>query len=180
MIEFMVRSGVRGKFAATSRERARTQIWSNADKYLALGRQLSPEAGSRVVTVPKMTGVDEEMRNWSFFMLLKHHVIVNGVICQIVEALVRGEEPKGVERMDPRRDVLPGSDAGEELVQRFEDSVNDYLAMEKGLPVLRGTKERPHPVFGLFDAHKWHCMFGFHLFVHFKQAKLVYSGAVGD
>jgi hypothetical protein len=40
----------------------------------------------------------------------------------------------------------------------------------KGLERLRGTETAHHPIFGDFDAHKWNCMFSFHLGLHHKQA----------
>lgn len=38
---------------------------------------------------------------------------------------------------------------------------------------LRGTAKYPHPLFGLYDAHMWHAMFGFHLKLHYKQAQML-------
>jgi hypothetical protein len=43
----------------------------------------------------------------------------------------------------------------------------------KSLGSLWGATVRNHPIYGEFDAHKWHCMIGFHLMIHFKQAKLI-------
>jgi hypothetical protein len=45
---------------------------------------------------------------------------------------------------------------------------------------LRGTGTSPHPVFGDFDAHKWNCMFTFHLGLHLPQAEYVVGKAMAS
>jgi len=51
--------------------------------------------------------------------------------------------------------------------------VRQHLQAVGGLAMLLGTSTFNHPVFGVFDAHKWHCMFSFHLKIHYKQAQHV-------
>jgi hypothetical protein len=55
--------------------------------------------------------------------------------------------------------------------------VTDYLDELPSLGPLRGTRTSEHPVFGTFDAHRWHCMVGFHLLLHRRQAARVVRGA---
>jgi hypothetical protein len=98
-------------------------------------------------------------------------VIVNRSIAATVEALALGKEPFGAALINTKTDVLPKGLSGPEQIELFQQSVDDYLAMVATLPTLRGTAETMHPVFGSFDAHKWHCMFGFHLGLHLKQAE---------
>ena len=71
------------------------------------------------------------------------------------------------------RDVLPSRDPGEAQIQLCRTSVEDHLQMIAGLGGLRGGLRTRHPIFGRFDAHCWDCMFGLHLFIHYKQAKYV-------
>jgi hypothetical protein len=120
-----------------------------------------------------MIGVDTEMRGWSFFQILEHNSIVNRVISNNVKKLAKGEEPTTEPEFDPKKDVLPSEFPGLEQVSSFRDSVETHLLMVEKLPPLRNTKERIHPIFGPFDAHKWHCMFGFHLSLHLSQASKV-------
>jgi len=122
-----------------------------------------------------MIGVDHEMRDWSFLQILEHNVIVNRIISHTVEKLARGEDPKPERPINHKTDVLPGDSAGAEQIIAFSESVESYLSKVATLPTLRGTAETPHSVFGSFDAHKWHCMFGFHLGLHLKQAEKVIS-----
>jgi hypothetical protein len=127
-----------------------------------------------------MIGVDPEMRGWSFFQILEHNVIVNRSIAATVEALALGKEPSGAALTNPKTDVLPKGISGPEQVETFRRSVEDYLFRIAKLPELRGTTETPHPIFGPFDAHKWHCMFGFHLGLHLKQAERVLAMVAGE
>ena len=175
-----IKAIIRTKFLLTSREKASGMIRSNADAYLRLADSLGAGEGMEQVTAPPMIGVDPEMRGWSFFQILEHNVIVNRSIAAMVEALALGKELAGAALMNPKTDVLPKGVSGSEQIGHFRQSVDDYLSMVATLPSLRGTNQRPHPIFGPFDAHKWHCMFGFHLGLHLKQAERVLVMVAGE
>jgi hypothetical protein len=171
----LIRSIIRTRFLLTSREKASGMIRKNADDYLDLADRFGPSLAIEPVTVPLMIGVDPEMQGWSFFQLLEHNAIVNRSISSMVEALALGKEPEGAALIDPKTDVLPKGLSGPEQVEAFRSSIDDYLSLVTTLPKLKGTAERPHPLFGPFDAHKWHCMFGLHLGLHLNQARKIFS-----
>ena len=173
MPNFFVKTAVKTRFTLTSRDKATLQIRKFGDIYLKLAKRIDPEGGRHPIVVPKMPGVDEDMRNWSFFMLLEHNTIVNRSITSVVQSLARGEEPEGPGAIDPKMGVMPSPNPGDEQIEAFRDSVATHLEIVSELPRLRGTIKKRHPVFGDFDAHRWHCMFGFHLLIHYKQAKIV-------
>jgi hypothetical protein len=173
MSNLIIKAVIRTKFLLTSREKASEIIRSNTDAYLSLSDRFGAGEGVKQVTVPPMVGVDSEMRGWSFFQILEHNAIVNRSIAATVEALALGKEPKGDALINPKTDVLPKGLSGPEQIDSFHRSVDDYLTLITTLPELRGTAQTPHPLFGSFDAHKWHCMFGFHLGLHLKQAEKV-------
>jgi hypothetical protein len=180
MSEAIIRSAVRAKFAITSRDAACSQIRRLGDKYLELAGRLAPTSGATVVTVPAMQGVDEDMRSWSYWMLLEHNAIVNRSMTEIVCSLAEDREPGPAAQINPKTDVLPDSSSGLDQVDAFQRSIDDHLRCVPTLGKLKGTATRPHPVFGDFDAHQWHCMLGFHLMIHFKQARLIVRQAVED
>ena len=171
----IIKAVIRSRFLLTSRDSASGIIRKNSDAYLLLAQHFGESPGAKPVTVPPMIGVDPEMRQWSFFQILEHNVIVNLSISAKVEALALGKEPTGAAIINPKTDVLPKGLSGPDQVEAFRRSVDDHLAMIETLPSLRGTAETPHPVFGSFDAHKWHCMFGFHLGLHLQQARKILS-----
>jgi DinB superfamily len=171
----LIRSIIRTRFLLTSREKASGMIRANADAYLDLADRFNPASAIQPVTVPPMIGVDPEMQGWSFFQLLEHNAIVNRSIAAMVEALALGKEPEGAALINPRTDVLPKGLSGPDQIEAFRSSVDDYLSLVTTLPKLKGTAERPHPLFGPFDAHKWHCMFGLHLGLHLNQARKILS-----
>lgn len=173
----LIKAVIRSKFRLTSRDKASGIIRKNADAYLALAHRLDAASGIKPVDVPPMIGVDPEMRGWSFFQILEHNVIVNRSISVTVEALALEKAPSGAALINPKSDVLPKGMSGPEQVEEFRRSVDDYFSMLAHLPTLRGTADTNHPVFGSFDAHKWHCMFGFHLGLHLRQATVVLSKA---
>lgn len=154
----------------TSRQHAINQARRRLEEYLQLAESVSPEAGCLAIEVPPMRGVDEDMRRWSFFMLIQHNTIVNRSISATILQLVKGEPLSGAAAIDPKKDVMPAPSAGKEQLQAFKESVDVHIAMIEGLGPLRGTHSTPHPIFGNFDAHMWNCMFSFHLGLHYKQA----------
>jgi hypothetical protein len=113
------------------------------------------------------------MRRWSFFMLLEHNAIVNRSITAAVVQLANGESLSGPATIDVKKGVMPSSSADESQVELFAQSVADHIAAVRDLGNLRGTKTSRHPVFGQFDAHKWNCMFAFHLRLHLPQARFI-------
>jgi hypothetical protein len=182
--EMFIRSAVRTRFRLTSRNQASDQIRKLLAGYLLLIESIDLEAGRLPVRVAPMLGVDEEMRDWSMFMILEHNVIVNRSISAIVTSLANDEEPAGIGVADPKRDVMPSADPGKTQIQAFQSSVETHLEIVSRLTRLRSTPTYRHPVFGQLNAHGWHCMFGLHLDIHRNQAKAVCNtinhGPVGN
>jgi hypothetical protein len=180
----LIRTAVRTRFRLTRRNQASDQIRRSLAQYLSLAQAVAPEAGRRPVRVPPMLGVDEDMRDWSLFMILEHNVIVNRSITVMVKSLANDEKPAATGVDDPKRDVMPSQHPGEEQIQAFQSSVETHLEVVSRLPRLRPTATSRHPVFGQLNAHGWHCMFGLHLDIHRSQAKAVCDtinhGLAGD
>ena len=175
-----MKTAIRVWFAMTNRAKATSRIQRMLDQYQALSQRIDGDCGSMPVTVPAMPGVDEDMRNWSFYMLLEHHAIVNRSITSIMQSLVRNQQPSGAGAIDPKDDVMPTNAAGPENIDIVKQSILDHLASVGQMDRLRGTLKSRHSLFGDFDAHDWHCMFGFHLMVHYRQAKLIFQKACGE
>lgn len=169
MSNVFIRAVIRNRFNLTSREKAGQQARDACQRYLDLSKEIDADQGKRQIEVPCMLGIDEDMRRWSFFMVLEHNTIVNRCITSMVEALAQGKEPTGMGALNPKTDVMPSRDPGIEQVDALRASVDDHLEVVSGLDQLRGGLTKDHPLFGPFDAHRWHCMFGFHLKVHYKQ-----------
>ncbi|HCY84711.1 MAG TPA: hypothetical protein DHV36_06210 [Desulfobacteraceae bacterium] len=177
MGNLLLKQAVRTFFMCTSRQGASRRAKRYCDKYLTLAKNLDHTAGGTPVRVPPMPGVDPDMRNWSYYMLLSHNVIVNQCITAVTCQLARDEPLSGMALIDPKTDVMPSPAAGPEQVAAFSKSVADHIREVSRLDRLRGSRRTIHPVFGPFDAHQWHCMFGFHLKVHYKQAVLTATGS---
>jgi hypothetical protein len=173
MSNLFLKLAVRTLFALASREQVSTQIQKLCDRYLLLAAQIDTESGSVAIHVPKMVGIDEDMRDWSFFKILEHNTIVNRSITSIIESLVRGEEPEGAGAIDMKKDVMPSENPGTEQIESFRSSVAEHIRAVSDSQSLRDSPTKLHPIFGAFTAHQWHCMFGFHLLLHYKQAKYI-------
>ena len=167
----LLQAALRCKFFMTSRPSASRQARREMERTLAVAQILEPSEASLRVRVPAMAGIDEEMRDWSLFMVMSHNAIVNRHITRIVSCLARGE--RFVSDFDMKRDVRPSAAAGIEVIDEFRLSVDDHIHCIDGLPRLRGSRRHRHPMFGEFDAHQWHCMLAFHLMVHRRQADAV-------
>ena len=180
MSNIFIKSSIRTLFVFTSHEKALQKSQVVLRRYAELAKGLSQEAGQRCVEVPPMRGVDEDMRKWSFFMILEHNAIVNRSITATVVQLARGEELSGPAKLNPKTDVMPSPSADVSQFENFAESVTQHIAAVKNLKSLRGTQTSPHPIFGNFDAHKWNCMFAFHLGLHLPQAEYVVGEAKAE
>jgi hypothetical protein len=173
MSNLLIKAAVRALFLCQSRDQALRQSETLLGQYMDLAAGLKDEGARMTVEVPPMRGVDEDMRRWSFFMLLEHNTIVNQSITASVVQLANGEPLSGRATIDVKQGVMPSSSADESQVELFAQSVADHIAAVRGLGNLRGTKTSRHPIFGQFDAHKWNCMFAFHLHIHLPQARFI-------
>ena len=180
MSNLLIKAAIRTLFTFTSREKALEKSENQLRKYSGLADGTSKEVGRLCVEVPPMRGVDEDMRSWSFFMILEHNAIVNTSITATVVQLSRGEVLSGPATLNPKKDVMPSSAADESQIEVFVDSVIRHIEAVKNLKQLRGTGTSPHPIFGEFDAHKWNCMFAFHLSLHLRQAEYVVGKAKAE
>ena len=100
---------------------------------------------------------------------------MNRSFTSIIKSLVRGEEPEGTGAIDMKRDVMPSKNPGTEQIESFRNSVTEHIKAVSDSQCLRDSPTKHHPIFGTLNAHQWHCMFGFHLFIHYKQAKYIIS-----
>lgn len=180
MSNALLGTAVRASFLFTSRRKALRKTEALMQEYIKLSDRLPEDAGRRCVEVPWMPGVDEDMRKWSFFMILEHNAIVNRAITATTVQLARGEALRGAARIDPKNDVMPSASAGNSQLGMFVASVRGHLAAVEALPTLRGTATAPHPIFGPLDAHQWNCLFAFHLGLHLRQARFVAARAAGS
>lgn len=161
-------------FALTKRDQASAQIHKLCDRYLALALMMDNDGGSSSVRVSwLLPGIDQDMRNWSFFKLLEHNTIVNRSITSVIKSLVRKEEFHGAGAIDMKKDVMPSESPGSEQTEFFRISVAEHIKTVSKFQNLRNSPKKDHPLFGTFTAHQWHCMFGFHLFIHYLQAKYI-------
>ena len=158
---------IRTKFNCTSRLKADESIRAESERTLELAKALEPSLAGRSITVPKMIGVDEDMRDWSIFQTLEHNVIVNHSITQLVVTLAN--EQQVITNFDPKTDVMPAAEPDTEQLNAFEASVEQHFSQVSALKRLRSRQKYRHPLFGNFSAHQWHCMFGFHLMLHRRQ-----------
>lgn len=180
MSNLLIKAAIRILFTFTSREKALEKSESYLQQYSELAERTSKEAGQLCVEVPSMRGVDEDMRRWSFFMILEHNAIVNRSITATVVQLAGGEALSGPATINPKKDVMPSSAADESQIKVFSDSVSSHIEAVKNLKHLRCTATSPHPIFGEFDAHKWNCMFALHLGLHLRQAEYVVRKALAE
>lgn len=178
MLKLIIKAVVRLRFFCTRKANASAAIRKALQHYQNLGRQIDEQGrGRQSFRVPLMRGVDEDMREWSFYMILEHNVIVNRFMKITVESLAQHKIPKALQRVDTKKDVMPSANPGPEQMQLFTDSVERYLARIENLDGLRSTPRFRHPIFGMLNAHGWHCMMALHLQIHLPQANCVVEGS---
>lgn len=158
----------RAKFSTTTRIAARKQIVLECRKTVECVKHAG-ELAAKPTRVPAMLGVDEDMRDWSLYMILEHNAKANPAITRAMECLALQEPFES--NVNPKTDYMPSEDPGEEQIAIFEESVEAHLRTLDSLGDLRKTASLPHPIFGDINAHSWNCVFGFHLMLHRRQAE---------
>ncbi|MGJ8674086.1 hypothetical protein [Rubritalea sp.] len=169
----LIKLVVRARFTLTTRKVAVKQMRRSLEVYQALAERIDKVEGGRSVLVPRMAGVDEDMRGWSFYQLLEHVVIVNRTISARIDSLMTGVENSALNGFDVKRDVMPPEDSDVFQVAALQESVMKHLRVLKTHTRLRSSPVTDHPLFGSFSAHMWNCMFAFHMQLHIKQAQAI-------
>lgn len=172
-MDFLVKNLIKLKFIFSSKASVKKRLYQVFDEYLFLKNSVEVESLNKKVRVSKINGIDEDMREWSFNMLIEHNLKVSRSISEIVRQLSLDEELHGFSLIDPKKDVMPNYNDYTNVFEEFEEIVTTHIQLLDELNKLRGTKKFNHPIFGKLDAHMWNCMFVFHLEVHLKQANSI-------
>lgn len=161
-------------FTFTSKQKVEKQALQYLDDYLELSNSISHESASCLVKIPKIKGIDENSKDWSFYMLLEHLSLVNSSISAIVYQLCLDQKLHGLALIDIKKDVSPSCDASFKQVSLFEQTIKNHFYNLVELPDnLRTTRKVEHPLLGELNAHMWNCALAFHLKEHYKQAKYI-------
>jgi hypothetical protein len=88
----------------------------------------------------------------------------------IIESLTGGDDFDQVVRIE---DVKPSPDAGPELVEQFQQSVEDFQNSMKSISSFNKVRTHAHPWFGELHAMQWMYAAGMHLGIHRKQIERV-------
>lgn len=99
--------------------------------------------------------------------------MVNQSITATITQLADNVPLHGKAKIDVKNDVMPSDNQNLNQMKLFSESVQHHVNSVNNLKNLRKTKTSSHPLFGEFTAHKWNCMFAFHLSLHIPQAKYV-------
>lgn len=129
----------------------------------------SLNCGKRVL-IKRPIGLEDSSRNWSLWMTLDHLRIVNLGISGIIGSLGEGIVPPDVASTAA---VKPSPDAGEAVVQEYENSCDEVLRAAAGVENLRTSVRYAHPWFGSMDAHAWYALAGSHLGIHKVQLERI-------
>ncbi len=170
----LISSAVRLQFATKTRKGTNAFIRREADLSVALVENVFPEEAKRPVRVPSMMGIDPDMQNWSLLQVLEHNTIVNRRITSVIQDLATHGSVQDTS-FDPKKDTMPSETPDRETIEAFQDSIDEHFKAIAKLPKLRGLGSSDHPIFGPFDAHRWHCMFGFHLKIHRRQMEVIHK-----
>jgi hypothetical protein len=155
------RDGVRRKFQS-ERERIRSLI-----------RDCKPEQASKRVLIPRQRGMEDSSRNWSIWMTLDHLRIVHRSIARTISALSAGKSPEGKASTAA---VKPSPEATASVLDEYEKSCDDLVALVDAIPDLKTAKRFEHPWFGRLDAEGWHALASSHLAIHRAQIERIREG----
>lgn len=163
---FVCRLGFRVLRSTLTRHRTQNWLYSETRKVLATARELPLEQLKHQVLIQKLTGLEDNSRNWSAAMVLQHLVIVNTGIGDLLCAL---SEDKAFEREVRIADVKPTADAGQEQLASLEHALMAYQEKVASIKNLYTSRRHAHPWFGPLDGHGWHTLAALHTMIHRRQ-----------
>ena len=163
---FVCRLGFRVLRSTLTRHRTQDWLYSETRKVLATARELPLEQLKHQVLIQKLTGLEDNSRNWSAAMVLQHLVIVNTGIGDLLCAL---SEDKAFEREVRIADVKPTADAGQEQLASLEHALMAYQEKVASIKNLYTSRRHAHPWFGPLDSHGWHTLAALHTMIHRRQ-----------
>lgn len=160
------RLGFRVLRSTLTRRRIQDWLCSETRRVLATARELPLEQMKRQVLIQRLTGLEDNSRNWSAAMVLQHLVIVDTGISELLGAL---SENKAFEREVRIADVKPTFDAGQEQLVHLERALMAYLGQVAAIKNLHTARRHAHPWFGPLDGHGWHTLAALHTMIHRRQ-----------
>ncbi len=143
---------------------------AEADRALALTRQIPEDVGARAVRIRRFPGIENDSRDWSVYMTLDHLVMMNTAIIALIHALCSGHT-HGVEIQI--EDVKPHADAGADRVTALETLIERYSHQIERLGALHARAPHPHPWFGPLTARQWHALAALHNRMHRIQIEKI-------
>lgn len=144
---------------------------SGAQKVIARFNSTEPADRETRILIPRFFGIEDSSRNWSTAMTLKHLALVNLGFLAILQGLANNTTPPPVDIGKVKPEPLGQLQA----LSDFNDSVARYVTGVGALLPFSSTGTHPHPWFGQFDSHTWHCLAANHLSIHRKQLALIES-----
>jgi hypothetical protein len=167
---WLIGAGLRAAANFLSKDRLTELFRTEAERAIALARDLDEAQGRRRVLVGRFFGIEGSSRHWSVYMTLEHLVIVNSAIAATLPRLFSGldvTEPVRVE------DFKPVPEAGPEQMKDLANVVERYTDMVDKLGNLRAGNRYPHPWFGDLSAAQWHALAAVHNSVHRRQVQRI-------
>lgn len=124
--------------------------------------------------IPRLIGIEDSSRNWSVLMVLEHLCMTNHDILIVINSLLKGTTPNFTATIQRYK---PSPDVSFDVIERYQQICLDYVdcveSLLRSLGNLRSSVRFEHPWFGPLDAHKWHCLAGFHQRVHRCQVQKI-------
>ncbi len=129
---------------------------------------------SRTPKIPRLTGMRNDSRGWTAFMVIEHLRRYNDFLLKAMQALVIDDETRIV--VPEFRYFVP-EDVGADCIDQFQDSSWQYASFVNNLVETnrfpRSTGTIQHPFFGMMDARRIHCLSSFHLSIHRRQIQKI-------
>jgi hypothetical protein len=168
----LIGSGVRAAARFVSKDRLTAMFRSEAERAIALARELNDDQGRKRVLVDRFIGIEDSSRHWSVYMTIEHLVIINSAIAawlpQLYSSRVVGTEVT-IEEAKPVPEAGPEQlDDLANLVERYTDIVDKLGNLRAGTTLL-------HPWFGPLSAAQWHALATIHNSTHRRQIERIAS-----
>ena len=148
------------------------------EKIIKLSKTIDAESAKKRVLIPRLRGLEDNSRYWSFAMAVDHlRIVGTGLTGVILDLTMGGSKRKAVliedVKPDPGVELTTAIDGFKKMTDQF---LGDIAISEiDNYPEVRFE----HPWFGPMNARQWYVLSGWHQAIHRQQMKEIIKGLNG-
>ncbi len=162
-------------FRRLSVERSIDLFIGEGQECLRLARTITREEQNKPILIKRFIGIEDNSRNWSVSMVIRHLLIVGPNILHTSKSLSKGIVPEQAIKI---QDTKPSTNVSSETLAQYDNFLNTYRQQTEHLqyPDLPTIE---HPWFGQLNTAQWLKLNALHNRIHRKHIEAILQDLTG-